>query len=223
MPPSGRCVACGLGSAMGVTRQTKALMQAQNSQGASTSCTQSNAGTDSGNWERLGMKAAASRSVPECIAYTGLVSRCLWPLSMSIVATVPQMYVEENAQFQLKVVEKSGLNRDGTYLPPAIHPTFAKEPKYDMKTAMIEAEMVMGGVVSDLLEKTGIVPNSWLTDSWRKKGHRVRRLHIDSDATIVCACRYQARPDRHPDHQLQYLLSHTFTQLYAHQQIQVPP
>ena len=65
------------------------------------------------------------------------------------------MYVEENAQFQLKVVEKSGLNRDGTYLPPAIHPTFAKEPRYDMKTAMIEAEMVMGGVVSDLLEKTG--------------------------------------------------------------------
>lgn len=66
-----------------------------------------------------------------------------------------QMYVEENAQFQLKVVEKSGLNRDGTYLPPAIHPTFAKEPKYDMKTAMIEAEMVMGGCVADLLEKTG--------------------------------------------------------------------
>jgi hypothetical protein len=57
---------------------------------------------------------------------------------------------------QLKVVEKSGLNRDGTYLPPAIHPTFAKEPKYDMKTAMVEAEMVMGGVVSDLLEKTGV-------------------------------------------------------------------
>jgi hypothetical protein len=56
---------------------------------------------------------------------------------------------------QLKVVEKSGLNRDGTYLPPAIHPTFAKEPKFDMKTAMTEAEMVMGGVVADVLEKTG--------------------------------------------------------------------
>jgi hypothetical protein len=56
---------------------------------------------------------------------------------------------------QLKVVQKSGLNRDGTYLPPAIHPSFAKEPQYDMKTAMVEAEMVMGGVVADLLEKTG--------------------------------------------------------------------
>lgn len=68
------------------------------------------------------------------------------------------MYVEENARFQLKVCEKSGLNRDGTFLPPAIHPTFAKEPKYDMKTAMLEAEMVMGGVVADVLEKTGIKP-----------------------------------------------------------------
>lgn len=57
---------------------------------------------------------------------------------------------------QLKVVEKSGLNRDGTFLPPAIHPSFAKEPKYDMKTAMVEAEMVMGGVVADVLEKTGV-------------------------------------------------------------------
>jgi hypothetical protein len=75
------------------------------------------------------------------------------------------MYVEENAQFQLKVVEKSGLNRDGTYLPPAIHPTFAKEPKYDMKTAMVEAEMVMGGVVADLLEKTGVRLGCQPTDS----------------------------------------------------------
>jgi len=66
-----------------------------------------------------------------------------------------QMYVEENTQFQIKVLEKSGLDRDGTYLPPAIHPSIAKEPKTDMKTAMLEAEMVMGGAVGDLLEKTG--------------------------------------------------------------------
>jgi len=68
------------------------------------------------------------------------------------------MYVEDNARFQLKVCEKSGLNRDGTFLPPAIHPSWAKEPKYDMKTAMLEAEMVMGGAVADVLEKTG---KSW--------------------------------------------------------------
>jgi hypothetical protein len=65
------------------------------------------------------------------------------------------MYVEENTQFQLKVVRKSGLDVDGTYLPPAIHPSIADEPKTDMKTAMLEAEMVMCGAVSDLLEKTG--------------------------------------------------------------------
>lgn len=66
-----------------------------------------------------------------------------------------QCYIEENTQFQLKVVAKSGLDVDGTYLPPAIHPSIAPEPKTDMKTAMVEAEMVMGGAVSDLLEKTG--------------------------------------------------------------------
>jgi hypothetical protein len=68
---------------------------------------------------------------------------------------LPQMYVEENTQFQLKVVSKSGLDLDGTYLPPAIHPSLAPEPKTDMKTAMLEAEMVMGSSVADVLEKTG--------------------------------------------------------------------
>lgn len=67
---------------------------------------------------------------------------------------------------QLKVVEKSGLNRDGTYLPPAIHPSFAKEPKYDMKTAMVEAEMVMGGVVADVLEKTGAPGGTRVVTRW---------------------------------------------------------
>ena len=52
-------------------------------------------------------------------------------------------------------MSKSGLDVDGTYLPPAIHPSIAPEPKTDMKTAMLEAEMVMGGAVADVLEKTG--------------------------------------------------------------------
>lgn len=65
------------------------------------------------------------------------------------------MYIEENTQFQIKVLNKSGLDKDGTYLPPAIHPSLAAEPKTDMKTSMLEAEMVMGGAVADLLEKTG--------------------------------------------------------------------
>ena len=65
------------------------------------------------------------------------------------------MYKQENAEFQVKVVERSGLNMDGTYRPPAIHPSLTNEPKTDMKTSMLEAEMVMGGAVSSLLEKTG--------------------------------------------------------------------
>jgi 3-ketoacyl-CoA synthase len=46
----------------------------------------------------------------------------------------------------------------GTYLPAAIHPAHAKEPKIDMATAMVEADAVMGGAVSDLLAKTGLRP-----------------------------------------------------------------
>jgi hypothetical protein len=65
------------------------------------------------------------------------------------------MYVEENTQFQIKVLSKSGLDQHNTFLPPAIHPSIADEPKTDMKTAMLEAEMVMGGAVADVLEKTG--------------------------------------------------------------------
>lgn len=65
------------------------------------------------------------------------------------------MYKQDNADFQIKVAQKSGLRTSGTYLPPAINPSIADEPKTDMKTAMVEAEMVMGGAVADLLEKTG--------------------------------------------------------------------
>ena len=75
--------------------------------------------------------------------------------SVPYLVQTKQMYVEENTQFQLKVVSKSGLDLDGTYLPPAIHPSIADEPKTDMKTAMLEAEMVMGAAVSEVLEKTG--------------------------------------------------------------------
>ncbi|KIY93827.1 3-ketoacyl-CoA synthase 5 [Monoraphidium neglectum] len=82
-----------------------------------------------------------------------------------------KMYVEENTQFQLKVVRKSGLDVDGTYLPPAIHPSIADEPKTDMKTAMLEAEMVMCGAVSDLLEKTGTWPGTgWGLQTPREGG-----------------------------------------------------
>lgn len=107
------------------------------------------------------------------------------------------------AALQLKVVEKSGLNRDGTYLPPAIHPSFAKEPQYDMKTAMVEAEMVMGGVVADVLEKTGApgnrgcLPLLLLCCSifWAGGEHQLPELpHADmmQHLTVSLACSLQA-------------------------------
>ena len=64
-----------------------------------------------------------------------------------------------NTKKQKQVLERSGLSPLGTYLPAAIHPAHAKEPKIDMATAMLEAEAVMGGAVSDLLAKTGLKPD----------------------------------------------------------------
>lgn len=95
------------------------------------------------------------------------------------------MYVEENAAFQVKVVEKSGLDMCGTYLPPAIHPSLTKEPKTDMITAMEEAEMVMGGAVSEVLEKTG-------TCTWAacRKYDRSPCGQVSVHCSCWCAVRY---------------------------------
>lgn len=43
-------------------------------------------------------------------------------------------------------------------MQPAVNPTVSTDYKIDMKTAMIEAEMVMGGAVAEVLEKTGAPP-----------------------------------------------------------------
>ena len=66
-----------------------------------------------------------------------------------------QMYSTEAKDFMVKVLERSGLSSEGTYLPAAIHPQLTPEPKYDMDTAMLEAKMVMTGAVQDLMTKTG--------------------------------------------------------------------
>jgi hypothetical protein len=99
------------------------------------------------------------------------------------------MYVEENTQFQLKVVSKSGLDLDGTYLPPAIHPSIAPEPKTDMKTAMLEAEMVMGSSVASVLEKTGAHHAGW-GGHWEPVGRR--------RAESPCAPNAGAQPKKRP-------------------------
>jgi hypothetical protein len=67
----------------------------------------------------------------------------------------PQDFIQERSEFLDKVNSKSGLDPNGTYLPPAVNPTVSKDYTIDMKTAMLEAEMVMGGAVADVLEKTG--------------------------------------------------------------------
>ncbi|GBF90415.1 hypothetical protein Rsub_03411 [Raphidocelis subcapitata] len=67
-------------------------------------------------------------------------------------------FIQERSEFIEKVACKSGLDVNGTFLPPAVNPTVSKDYTTDMKTAMIEAEMVMGGAVAEVLEKTGIKP-----------------------------------------------------------------
>jgi hypothetical protein len=62
---------------------------------------------------------------------------------------------EENYEFISRVFTRSGISPCGTYLPAWINPVHTKEPKYDMDTAKKEAEMTMGGALSELLEKTG--------------------------------------------------------------------
>lgn len=61
----------------------------------------------------------------------------------------------ENHEFTTRIFERSGISPTGTYLPPWINPVHVKEPRYDMDAAKREAEMVMGGAVADLLQKTG--------------------------------------------------------------------
>lgn len=67
----------------------------------------------------------------------------------------PQECKDENYEFIRKVFLKSGISQHGSYLPAWINPTLTKEPKYDMATAKLEAEMTMCGALADLLEKTG--------------------------------------------------------------------
>ncbi|GBF90942.1 hypothetical protein Rsub_03797 [Raphidocelis subcapitata] len=67
--------------------------------------------------------------------------------------------VDDNHEFISKVFQRSGISPTESYLPPWVNPATCKEPKYDMDSAKKEAEMVMGGAVADLLEKTGTRPD----------------------------------------------------------------
>jgi hypothetical protein len=62
---------------------------------------------------------------------------------------------EENFEFISRIFARSGISPTNTYLPPWINPVHSKQPRYDIDAAKEEAEMVMIGAVTELLEKTG--------------------------------------------------------------------
>lgn len=71
---------------------------------------------------------------------------------------VLQLYMPETERLALKVLEKSGLGLNSTYLPPAVHPCHTHEPSACHGNAHYEAEMVMLGAVRELLDKIGTAP-----------------------------------------------------------------
>ncbi|KAL6763254.1 FAE1/Type III polyketide synthase-like protein-domain-containing protein [Haematococcus lacustris] len=70
-----------------------------------------------------------------------------------------EMFSEDVRDFMLKVFVKSGVGMANTFLPKAIHPKHTTQPINDMASAMVEAEMVMGGCLSELLQQTGLRPS----------------------------------------------------------------
>lgn len=88
------------------------------------------------------------------------------------------MYSEDMKEFMVKVVGRSGLGQQSTYLPQAINPMFGEEPKNDMATAMLEAKTVMCGAVEDLLNKTGELFSSSPQQGWGETTKEKRQLHV---------------------------------------------
>lgn len=63
----------------------------------------------------------------------------------------------ETHNFVKAVFLKSGIDRKGSYLPANLHPMHAGgEPRGGQAESFAEARLVMGGVVSELLEKNGL-------------------------------------------------------------------
>eukprot|EP00882_Tetradesmus_deserticola_P000731 GHRQ01000798.1.p1 GENE.GHRQ01000798.1~~GHRQ01000798.1.p1 ORF type:complete len:504 (+),score=238.10 GHRQ01000798.1:145-1656(+) len=61
--------------------------------------------------------------------------------------------------FCYKIVSRSGLSENGTYLPKAIHPKYScVTPKTSIDDAMDEARMVMCGAMEGLLKRQGLAP-----------------------------------------------------------------
>eukprot|EP00879_Flechtneria_rotunda_P009498 GHRR01009942.1.p1 GENE.GHRR01009942.1~~GHRR01009942.1.p1 ORF type:complete len:363 (+),score=101.85 GHRR01009942.1:842-1930(+) len=88
-----------------------------------------------------------------------------------------KLYMPETERLATKVLEKSGLSPNATYLPPAVHPCHTMEPLPCHGEAHCEAEMVMIGAVRELLDKTGTKPE-------------------DIDILITCASIWCATPSQ---------------------------
>jgi 3-ketoacyl-CoA synthase len=69
-----------------------------------------------------------------------------------------QCCTPEKHEFVSKVFLKAGINTKRTYLPAWLNPIYAETPLTDLDAAAEEAKMVLTGVVSDLLDKTGLKP-----------------------------------------------------------------
>ncbi|KAG2452218.1 hypothetical protein HYH02_003248 [Chlamydomonas schloesseri] len=68
------------------------------------------------------------------------------------------MYSEELKDFLWKVLLKSGLSSETTYLPKAVHPCHVRTPDSAVPTALEEARMVMVGAIDELLARTQLDP-----------------------------------------------------------------
>jgi 3-ketoacyl-CoA synthase len=69
-------------------------------------------------------------------------------------------YHPDTIDFILRIAERSGLGYTGTYMPTAINPLVVKDGVLhnDMRTALVEAEVVMGAAVREVLDRAGIKP-----------------------------------------------------------------
>ena len=64
-------------------------------------------------------------------------------------------YTPEKEEFMTKLFSRTGIDPEGSFLPPWLNPEYTQEPKMDMDTALKEAHMVMTGAVGEVLDKTG--------------------------------------------------------------------
>jgi hypothetical protein len=66
-----------------------------------------------------------------------------------------QACTKEKHDFVSKIFKASGISYTNAALPACLQPTMTDEPKTDMLSAQVEAKMVLGQVVADVLHKTG--------------------------------------------------------------------